>query len=91
MFLWEPRFYGLTLTLEDKLRIHQEIFHLCYNANGAFTHDEIYSMPIFLRYFNLRMLLEQRKKEEAAQKNHDSAPTNSPQKIVGRSSAKKAS
>ena len=48
---------------EDKFRIHQEIFHLAYNSNGGFTHDEIYSMPVFLRYFNLRMLIEQKEKE----------------------------
>ena len=59
-------FYGLTLTPEDKFRIHQEIFHLCYNSNGSFTHDEVYSMPVFLRYFNLKMLIEQRNKENKA-------------------------
>jgi hypothetical protein len=81
------------LTLEDKLRIHQELFHLCYNSNGAFSHDEIYTMPIFLRYFNLRMLLEQRKKEADSQKSHDSAAPNTPKmpaKMPARSSGKKA-
>ena len=56
-------FYGLTLTTEDKFRIHQEIFYLCYASAGAFTHDEVYSMPIYLRYFNLKQLIEQKKKE----------------------------
>ena len=56
-------FYGLTLTPEDKFRIHQEIFHLVYNSNGGFTHDEVYTMPVFLRYFNLKMLIEQKEKE----------------------------
>ena len=56
-------FYGLTLTPEDKFRIHQEIFHLVYNVNGGFTHDEVYSMPVFLRYFNIKMLIEQKEKE----------------------------
>jgi hypothetical protein len=56
-------FYGLTLTPEDKFRIHQEIFHLVYNTNGGFTHDEVYSMPVFLRYFNIKMLIEQKEKE----------------------------
>jgi hypothetical protein len=62
-------FYGLTLTPEDKFRIHQEIFHLVYNSNGGFTHDEIYSMPVFLRYFNIKMLIEQKEKEN--KKTHD--------------------
>ena len=66
MSLWGLRFYGLTLTPEDKVRIHQEIFHLCYNSNGSFTHDEVYSMPSFLRHFNLKMLIEQKEKENIA-------------------------
>jgi fido (protein-threonine AMPylation protein) len=64
-------FYGLTLAPEDKVRIHQEIFHLIYNSNGAFTHDEVYSMPIFLRYFYLRMLIEQREKENEQAKRQE--------------------
>ena len=48
---------------EDKVRIHQEIFTLIYNGKGGFTHDEVYTMPIFLRYFYLKMLIEQREKE----------------------------
>lgn len=56
-------FYGLTLSLEDKLRVHQELFYLWYNSNGGVTHDEAYSMPVYLRNFNLRMIMEQRKKE----------------------------
>ena len=64
-------FYGLTLAPEDKVRIHQEIFHLIYNSNGAFTHDEVYSMPIFLRYFYLRMLIEQREKENEQSKRQE--------------------
>ena len=36
--------------------------------NGGMTHDEVYSMPVYLRYFNLKMLLEQKKKEAEAQK-----------------------
>ena len=63
MYLLVHPFYGLTLTPEDKVRVHQEIFHLIYNSNGGFTHDEIYTMPIFLRYFYFKMLIEQREKE----------------------------
>ena len=60
---WAPPFYSLTLTPEDKVRVHQEIFQLVYHGNG-FTHDEVYSMPIPLRYFNLKMLIEQKEKEK---------------------------
>lgn len=64
--LWAPPFYSLTLTPEDKVKVHQEIFQLVYNANGGFTHDEVYSMPIFLRYFYLKMLIDQKEKEKGA-------------------------
>lgn len=84
-------FYGLTLTPEDKFRIHQEIFHLVYNANGGFTHDEIYSMPVFLRYFNIKMLIEQKEKEN--KKNQDveqNSPSLAP-KVVPKSNVRKPS
>lgn len=65
-------FFGLTLSPEDKVRIHQEIFQLVYHSNGGFTHDEVYSMPIYLRYFNLRMLSNQKEKEnEQVKKQQD--------------------
>lgn len=65
-------FYGLTLSPEDKVRIHQEIFHLVYNSNGGFTHDEVYSMPVYLRYFNMKMLIDQKEKEAKQAKGEDS-------------------
>jgi hypothetical protein len=70
-------FYGLTLNPEDKVRIHEEIFNLAYNSNGGFTHDEVYSMPIFLRYFYIRMLIKQRQleKQESERNTEDSTPT----------------
>jgi len=71
MYLLVHPFYGLTLTGEDKVRIHQEIFHLIYNSQGGFTHDEAYSLPISLRYFYLRMLIEQREKENEQSKKQD--------------------
>ena len=70
-------FYGLTLSPEDKVRVHQEIFHLCYGSNGAFTHDEVYSMPIYLRYFNMNMLVEQRNRENKAAKDASEEPKTS--------------
>jgi hypothetical protein len=73
-------FYGLTLAPEDKVRIHQEIFHLIYNSNGAFTHDEAYSLPISLRYFYLRTLIEQKDKEneQAKRQENQSSPKSKP-------------
>jgi hypothetical protein len=73
-------FFGLILTGEDKVRIHQELFHLIYNSQGGFTHDEAYSLPISLRYFYLRMLIEQREKENSQAKHQEnqSSPKSKP-------------
>jgi len=60
---------------EDKVRIHQEIFHLIYNSNGGFTHDEVYAMPVFLRYFYLKMLIEQKEIENKQAKSQESDMT----------------
>ena len=78
---WEWPFCGLTLTPKDKVRIHEEIFHLITNSDGGFTHDEVYTMPVYLRYFYLKMLIDKRQREqkqsEDAQKNQ-----NKPQGVV---------
>jgi len=63
---WALPFYSLTLTPEDKLRVHTEIFNLIYGTNGGITHDEAYSMPVTLRYFYLKMLIEQKERESKA-------------------------
>jgi hypothetical protein len=62
-------FYGLTLTPEDKVRVHTEVFQLSYHGGGGFDHDIVYSMPIYLRYFNLRLLMQQKERENAPQNN----------------------
>jgi hypothetical protein len=61
------------LTPEDKVRVHQEIFQLVYHGNG-FTHDEVYTMPIFLRYFYLKMLVGQKQKESESGQEQSDAP-----------------
>ena len=63
---------------EDKVRIHQEIFTLIYNGKGGFTHDEVYTMPIFLRYFYLKMLIEQREKENKQENDVQHSNSHSP-------------
>jgi hypothetical protein len=60
---WALPFYSLTLTPEDKLRVHTEIFNLIYGTNGGITHGEAYSMPVTLRYFYLKLLIEQKERE----------------------------
>lgn len=71
-------FYGLTLRPEDKFRVHQEIFHLVYNTKGGFSHDEVYNMPVYLRYFNMRMLIEQLQKEKEASDAQSQSMTSTP-------------
>jgi len=44
-----------------------EIFDLAYYSNGAFGHDEVYSMPSFRRRFYLKYLA--KKKAEEKQQN----------------------
>lgn len=70
-------FYGLTLTPEDKVRVYEEIFNLVYNSNGGFSHDEVYTMPVYLRYFYLRMLVRKHEEQEERikqSKNEESDP-----------------
>ena len=47
-------FFGLTP--EYKVILHREVFGLCYNGNGGFTHSEVYNMPIHLRHFYIKQL-----------------------------------
>jgi len=77
------------LNPEDKVRIHKEIFHLIYNSNGGFTHDEVYTMPIFLRYFYLRMLIEQRENENKEAKSGEHVPSGNVPKTPSRPFVKK--
>jgi hypothetical protein len=59
-----------------------------YNSHGGFTHDEVYTMPIFLRYFYLKMLIDQKEKEANEAKNQESDMTPKP-KTVARPNIKK--
>jgi hypothetical protein len=61
---------------------------LVYNSNGGFTHDEVYTMPIFLRYFYLKMLMDQKEKESEMAKNQESDMSPRP-KPVARPNIKK--
>jgi hypothetical protein len=61
---------------------------LVYNSNGGFTHDEVYTMPVFLRYFYLNMLVDQKTKEAEATKDKESDMSPRP-KPVARPNIKK--
>ncbi len=80
-------FYGLTLTPEDNVRIADEIFQLCYYGRG-FNHDEVYSMPVFRRIYNLKRLMLAKKQEAEASKQQESDMAPKP-KGVARPNIKK--
>jgi hypothetical protein len=54
--------------------IHEQIFSLSYHSQGAFTQDIAYKLPVFLRIFYLKKLIEFKEKEkEAMEKSQDSS------------------
>jgi hypothetical protein len=55
-------FFGLTP--EYKKIILDEIFYLCYNSQGGFTHDEVYNMPIRYRRYYIQKLNETHEKQQ---------------------------
>ena len=55
-------FFGLQP--KNKLDIHEQIFQLIYYGEGGFTHSDIYDMPVYLRSFYYKKLVEVKKKEE---------------------------
>ena len=59
-------FFGLTS--EDKIAVHKVLFTMAYYSNGAFTFDELYNMPVYLRTFYMKQLEETKKKETEAAK-----------------------
>mgnify|MGYP003386636528 CR=1 FL=1 len=42
-------FFGLGL--DYKPILHKQLFDIVYFSKGAFTHDDVYCMPIYLRTF----------------------------------------
>ena len=41
---------------------------MCYNSQGGFTWRDVYLMPVYLRSFYVKQLIEAKKKEEAEMK-----------------------
>ena len=60
MYRWRLTFFGLSPN--DKPKIHEQIFQLMYYGEG-FTHSDVYSMPVYLRSFYYKQLVDTRKKE----------------------------
>jgi hypothetical protein len=65
-------FFGLTPA--DKLLIHEQIFSLAYHSQGAFTQEIAYNLPVYLRIFYLKKLIDTKEKEkEAMEKSNKSS------------------
>jgi len=66
---WRASNYQLVLTFfgltpEYKKIILDEIFYLCYNSQGGFSHDEVYNMPIRYRRYYIQKLNENHEKQQ---------------------------
>jgi hypothetical protein len=48
------------------LLIHEQIFSLSYHSQGAFTQDIAYKLPVYLRIFYLKKLIDVKEKEKEA-------------------------
>jgi hypothetical protein len=57
--------------------IHEQIFSLAYNSQGAFTQDIVYNLPVYLRIFYLKKLIEFKEKEKEAMDKSNKSPNNS--------------
>jgi hypothetical protein len=53
------------LAPDYKVVLHEEIFSLCYYSNGGFTQSEVYALPIYLRRFYLKKLVDVKKQESS--------------------------
>tara|TARA_R100000995_G_scaffold84853_1_gene65247 strand:+ start:27 stop:257 length:231 start_codon:yes stop_codon:yes gene_type:complete len=70
-------FFGLKP--KDKPKLHQQIFELMYYGKG-FIHSDVYEMPIYLRNFYYKQLVDTRNKEneEIKKAQQKSKPTMNP-------------
>ena len=59
-------FFGLTS--EHKVQIHKTLFTLAYYSNGAFSFEQAYNMPVYLRNFHMKQLEDAKSKEMDAYK-----------------------
>lgn len=56
------------VTPASKLTLHEELFDLCYYSNGAFHPEVVYGMPVSLRTFFVKRLVDAKKAESDAHK-----------------------
>ena len=76
-FPFQHSFFGLTPSYKPIL--HDEIFALIYHSHGGFNWSDVYSMPIWLRKFYIKTLIqakddEREAKDPSSQKNKKKPP-----------------
>ena len=76
---WTLTFFGLPNNYRKIL--HEEIFTLVYYGNG-FTHDDIYTMPVYLRRFYSNALLDEKKRENESIEKSKKPNITDPNKII---------
>ncbi|WWT39326.1 hypothetical protein [Microcystis phage Mel-JY01] len=66
-------FFGLSN--EYRLALHDEIFSLCFHGAGGFEFNSVYNMPIMLRRYYIKKIIEYKKEQnkqiEASQSNNN--------------------
>ena len=51
-------FHFFFLTAEDRPYIHNEIWNLLYHGNGGWDYTSVYNMPIWLRQYYLKKIID---------------------------------
>ncbi len=75
-FPLQHSFFGLELNYKPIL--HDEIFTLIYHSHGGFNWDDVYSMPIWLRRFYIKKLVETKNEENKAREGKTTKSNNRP-------------
>jgi hypothetical protein len=75
-------FFGLTP--EYKLGLHKEIFSVCYAGKGGFTFNEVYGMPIHLRRYYIKMIIDTIDEEKKQYENTSGKQISKPNINIGR-------
>lgn len=68
---WALGFFGLPA--EYSVTLHKEIFTLTYHGGGGFIFSEVYGMPVYLRKFYIKELVDAKKREKDSTKQKDTS------------------
>jgi len=68
-------FFGLTP--DYKKQVYREVHDLVYHGNGGFIHSEVYSMPIHIRRYHIKLINDHHKNQKEEINKQQSKSTNS--------------